>query len=107
MAGSDPWLGAPVAHLETAAGAAVKLPNTRPVISDDYGFYVDLATTPTYKEKLKATERVFAWKFSMPVQHKVACCLPALSGKYRLRVVLPLAGGKTKEVISQAFAVGK
>ena len=37
----------------------------------------------------------------------MACCLPALSGKYRLRVVVPLAGGKTKEVISKVFEVVK
>ena len=104
-AGSDPWLGAPVAHLETGTGAAVKLANGRPVISDDYAFYVDLAVTPTYKDKLKASQRTFAWTFSMPVRHKVACCLPALSGKYRLRVVLPVVGGKTKEVISNVFEV--
>ena len=105
VAGSDPWLGAPVAYLETGAGAAVKLANGRAVTSDDYAFYVDLKTTPTYKEKLKASERVFAWTFNMPAQHKVACCLPKLSGTYRLRVEVPVAGGKTKDVTSKTFEV--
>ena len=105
VAGSDPWLGTPVAHLETASGAAVKRKNGRAVTSDGYAFYIDMAPTPSYKAQRKATQRTFAWKFSMPAQHKVPCCLPALSGKYRLRVVLPVAGGKTKDVISKVFAV--
>jgi hypothetical protein len=99
--GSDPWLGAPLATLETADGTPVLRANGAPITSDDYAFWVDLQPVPAWKEA--ATERRFEWKLSMPVRHKVAG-LPELSGSYRIRVSVPSASGPV-DVVSSTFSV--
>lgn len=105
VAGSDPWLGTPVATLETAAGEAVMRKNGAALNSDGYAFYLTLEQTPEYKTDPKAATRRFAWRVSLPLQHKVPGTLPLLRGSYRLRVDLPKEGGKTETVRSEPFEV--
>lgn len=101
--GSDPWLGAPVATLQTASGEPVLRSSGAPITSDDLAFWVDLEPVPGYREE--ATERSFDWRFSLPVTHEVPSGLPELSGTYRLVVSVPLADGTAAEVISSDFEV--
>jgi Neutral/alkaline non-lysosomal ceramidase, N-terminal len=105
VAGGDPWLGAPVATLQTPDGSPVQRASGSPVESDGYAFYVDLVPTPSYKDDLKAKSRQFAWSFSMPARHKFDIGLPTLKGKYRLQVKLPTTNGSSKLITSSAFAV--
>jgi hypothetical protein len=107
VAGGDPWLGAPVATLQTADGEVMTWRGGAPVDSNSYAFYVDLIPTPSYKDEPAANSRQFAWRFSMPVRHKHDIGLPELAGSYRLSVALPTAGGDAKTVTSAAFAVTK
>ncbi len=103
VSGSDPWLGAPIATLQTATGEAVLRSSGAPITSDDLAFWVDLTPNPGYRQE--ATQRSFGWRFSMPVTHEVPSGLPELSGTYRLAVSVPLADGTAAEVISSAFEV--
>jgi len=104
VAGGDPWLGAPLATLQTAAGAAVKRKGGLPVTSDGYAFQVKLAPEPSYKKDIKAKSRTFTWTFTMPVRHKVPGGMPELKGKYRLSVALPTSTSKVT-VTSAVFTV--
>lgn len=99
--GTDPWLGAPAAWLETADGAAVTRPNGAPAMGDDYNFRWDLEVDPSYKED--ASERTFYWTLSMPARRIVPGGLELAPGDYRLRVEVPLEGGGIEEVISSSF----
>jgi len=104
VSGTDPWLGAPIATLETSDGDPVLRANGLQVDSDGQGFYVDLATDPTYAEDLDATTRAFHWIFHLPAQHKVPGALPSLSdGSYQIRVTLPTE--PPTEVVSGAFSI--
>ena len=105
VAGTDPWLGAPVATLQTASGEPVCRRGGAPLNSDGYSFFVDLTPTPSYKDDGKATSRRFGGRVSLPVRHKVDLGLPALKGKYRLQVEIPDASGGVKTVTSDPFAV--
>jgi hypothetical protein len=105
VAGEDPWLGPPLATLETAAGEPVLRPGGLPVDSDTYLFWVDLAVAPPWGED--AAERTFAWTFSMPVAHHGSASDPGLEGDYRLRVAVPRADGSVSEVVSGAFTVSR
>lgn len=105
VSGSDPWLGAPLARLETADGKVVKRRGGQPVDSDGYAFQVKLIETPSYDDAPKATSRTFAWRFSLVVQHKTDIGLPKLKGDYRLRVELPRAGDKRETVRSAVFSI--
>jgi hypothetical protein len=108
VAGGDPWLGAPVATLQTADGTVVTWRGGAPVDSSSYAFYVDLTPSPSYKDEPAASSRQFAWRFSMPVRHKHDIGLPDLAGSYRLSVALPTASGDTaKTVTSAVFTVAK
>lgn len=103
--GSDPWLGTPVATLERAGGGAVLRGNGRPLTSDGYGFWIDLAPEPGYRAAPAALARQFLWTFSMPAVQQVPGIAPDLrGGTYRLRVRLPTAAGDV-EVTSAAFAI--
>jgi hypothetical protein len=104
--GSDPWLGPPVATLQDAAGKDVLLGNGKKVHSNSYAFWVDLVTTPSYKDMLKAPMRAFEWSFSMPASVVVEDgVLPKLvGGDYRLHVVVPTTAGD-KTVDSAVFTV--
>ncbi|MFH2009850.1 MAG: neutral/alkaline non-lysosomal ceramidase N-terminal domain-containing protein [bacterium] len=105
VAGSDPWLLAPVATLIDSAGDPVLLPNGLPVTSDGYGFWVDLSVTPLYSEEMRPASREFLWTFNMPIRQPVAGLIPELSGgSYRLRISLP-TDGDPLEVTSAEFAV--
>ena len=107
VAGADPWLGTPIAWLETADGEAVVGSNTAPIHSDDYGFWIGLEPEPTYKDEPDAEERVFHWTVHLPASRRVPGLLPELSGSYQLRMVLPSdEEGTTVEVVSGIFAVG-
>jgi hypothetical protein len=105
VAGSDPWLGTPVATLESADSGTVLRPNGEPLTSDGLGFYVDLMPVPGYSEAPDATERRFQWQFSMPVRHQVIGALPELieGESYRLRVEIPEKNGSLIEVYSEYF----
>lgn len=87
VAGNDPWLGAPIATLETADGTPVLRPSGGPWTSDGPMFRVGLAMDPPYDGPLP--ERAYHWSFSMPVQHPVEGAGPVLEGAFRLSVALP------------------
>lgn len=87
VAGLDPWLGAPVATLETADGQPVLRPTGEAWSSDGPLFRVALAMDPPYDGPLP--ERAYHWSFSFPAQHPVQGAGPVLDGDYRLSVALP------------------
>ncbi len=103
VAGEDPWVGAPIAWLETSSGEPVLRPGGIPVDSDSYLFWVELAVEPIWEDE--ADERQFAWTFSLPVSHSYPMSDLALAGEYRLRVELPRADGGSSEIVSGDFTV--
>jgi hypothetical protein len=105
VAGNDPWLGVPIAFLETEEGEIVQRLNGEALTSEGLAFYVDLEPTPGYGEAPDATERRFDWRFSMPARHKVVGVVPSLEvGKrYRLRVDLLKNGEVLNQVTSSSF----
>lgn len=103
VAGADPWLGPPVATLERADGTAVTRPNGRPIDSRSYDLWVDLAPEPTYAETARASERSFAWTFTMPARRRAGASV-TLSGAYRFRVSVPTASGAL-EVTTGEFTI--
>lgn len=108
--GQDPWLGAPVARLETEDGSPVLRPNGAPVDSDDYNFDVNLSETPRYGDldedgTIDNTARTFAWRFRLPVHQPVVGGLALATGGYRLVVSVPQADGSTVDVESSVFTV--
>jgi hypothetical protein len=105
VAGEDPWLGAPIAFLETANGATIERPGGQPADSDSYLFWVQLAVDPSWEEDETNTERSFAWTFALPVAHHYPISDLSLSGDYRLRVELPRADGSVTEILSDSFEV--
>jgi len=105
VAGEDPWLGAPMAYLETAAGEPVLRPGGHPVDSDSYLFWVDLVVDPGWDEA--ASSRSFAWTFQLAVDHHYPMSALELNGGYRLRVQIPRADGSTSEVSSSSFVVDR
>lgn len=100
IAGLDPWEGAPLATLELADGTPVLRPNGMAVDSDTYAFWVDLAWEPSFEEDPEATERTFAWTFSLPASKAIGN--RSLAGSYRIRAILPDGA----EVVSDVFDVG-
>ena len=104
VAGNDPWLGAPLAYLESADGTPVLRPNGSPVTSDDNVFSVELRADPLYEDVDYPAERTFHWTFRMPVRHQVPGGLDDLIGSYRLRVEIP-TDGASMEVLSSVFEV--
>lgn len=105
VAGADAWLGTPIAQIEDETGALVTRKGGGPLTSDGYAFYIDLDMTPEYREQPKAPTRRFAWRFSLPLSHRVPGTLPTVRGSYRLRVELPRPDGKTETVRSALFEV--
>lgn len=103
VAGSDPWLGAPVATLLTTDGAPVLRPNGLPVTSDGYSMWVDLAVDPSYRTAAP-TDRQFAWTFHLPAGSAVQGGL-VLSGSYKLSVAIPVGDGTSSAVESAVFSV--
>ncbi|MCB9761649.1 MAG: neutral/alkaline non-lysosomal ceramidase N-terminal domain-containing protein [Alphaproteobacteria bacterium] len=104
FAGADPWLGAPLATLETEAGEPVLRPNGVPIDSDDLRFRWDLSPDPAYDDVDAPTARTFAWTLTMPVQHTIPGNLALDPGLYRLRVSAPTDSGAV-EVVSELFEV--
>lgn len=103
VAGSDPWLGTPVATLVNADGAPVLRPNGLPITSDGYSMWVDLAVDPSYRT-VAPPDRQFAWTFHLPAGSAVQGGL-VLSGSYKLSVALPTSDGSSSTVESAVFAV--
>jgi hypothetical protein len=103
VAGGDPWLGAPLAFLETADGEPVKRPGGQPIDSDGYHFWIDLSPEPPYAEQ--AAERRFRYSLSMPVSRQHAVRSPLPFGSYRIRVELPMTAGTTTTVYSSPFDI--
>ncbi len=99
--GTDPWLGAPLARLETDAGDPVTWPNGVAVDSDDQSFWVDLSVEPAYGDDENASERTFTWTYHLPTQATVPGSTSLSGGSYRLRVSIP----GSADVISSVFAV--
>ncbi len=97
--GSDPWLGLPLATLEHSDGAGgyevVTRTDGEPVDSASYDFWMELTTSPTYAETLRASERTFHWAISFPVGRRSSTSIPALSGgTYRFAVRIPTTSGE-------------
>jgi len=86
--GQDPWAGTPIAHLQTQDGTVVRRADQEVFDSDGYGFWIDLATDPTYREAMDTPQRAFFWTFNMPVSHATSS-FPTLLGSYRVVVDLP------------------
>ncbi|MCB9743232.1 MAG: neutral/alkaline non-lysosomal ceramidase N-terminal domain-containing protein [Alphaproteobacteria bacterium] len=105
FAGWDPWLGAPLATLESADGSPVLRANGAPVDSDDYRFRWDLAVDPSYDDADAPTARTFAWTLSFPVQHVTPDNLDLAPGSYRVRVLGPATNGGGIELLSGDFEV--
>ncbi|NOY25957.1 MAG: hypothetical protein GXP62_08810 [Oligoflexia bacterium] len=103
--GSDPWLGPPVAWLETADGLAVSRPNGAAVNSLDYEFHTDLVPDPSYGDDIGPTARNFGWTFSMPVQRSTVGWTALAAGDYRMRVEVPVSATDTVDVYSGTFSV--
>ncbi|MCA9609819.1 MAG: neutral/alkaline non-lysosomal ceramidase N-terminal domain-containing protein [Myxococcales bacterium] len=103
--GSDPWLGAPEAVLEQADGTPVLKANGVPVTSESYDLWRDLAVSPTYADVERAETRTFSWTFHFPVTRRTRTGIPALSGDYRFRVRVPMAGGEPMEITTGTFTV--
>ena len=89
VAGTDPWLGAPIATLQSADGTPVLRGNGQAWTSDDPLFRVHLAVDPPYTYAQEPTARSFFWTFSFPAAHPVVGAGPTLSGSYRLEVAFP------------------
>lgn len=103
--GRDPWLGAPLAWIETEAGVAIERPNGVRVESDDYNFDVALEVTPPWSDDT-AEERTFAWTFRLPVRQPVEGGLDLAPGTYRMVVDIPDGdGGSGLRVSSRVFTV--
>ncbi len=103
VAGSDPWLGTPIATLLTDSGEPVLRPNGVAMSSDDYTFWTTLVPTPSYRESLNTTERSFAWTFHLPASSAVPGW-PDLLGSYKLSVEIPTTDG-SQTVQSAVFEV--
>ncbi len=100
--GTDPWLGAPVATLQSADGTPISRPGGQPVTSEGYAFWLDLVPDPAYDDAAHPTTRTFAWTVSMPVTRPVDGALPA--GDYRLSIAIPTQDGPVT-VTSADFSV--
>jgi len=101
--GTDPWLGAPIAWLETGDGQPVLRPNGVPAMSDDYNFHWSLLVDPEYDDD--ASSRTFYWTVTLPLTRTVPGGLVIAPGDYRLRFEIPLEDGGVEEVTSATFAV--
>jgi hypothetical protein len=106
--GTDPWLGVPVATLESDAGGEFE-----PVLRSDgtevttarYDAWADLAPVPTYAEMPRAPTRAFRWTISFPISRRASSSIPDLAGgTYRFRVRIPTTEGETT-VETGSFAV--
>lgn len=103
IAGTDPWLGTPIATLTDAAGEPVLRPNGVPIRSDDYTFWTTLEPTPSYGSDRGAAARTFAWTVHLPATRRVPGW-PDLAGDYRLSVDIPTEDG-VQTVQSSVFTV--
>lgn len=105
VAGHDPWLGAPLAWLETADGTVVTRINGVRATSDDYNFDVYLEPSPSYRDD-EDGPRTFAWTFRIPVRQPVegvGISLP--DGSYVMKVDVPQPDDSVVTVTSAAFDV--
>lgn len=97
VAGSDPWLGVPIATLERDDGAGtfapVVRPNGEPVDTTGYEGWADLVVTPSYADAERA-DRSFAWTIQFPIETRAGAAVP-LSGTYRFSVRVPTTAGDT------------
>ncbi|MCB9681276.1 MAG: neutral/alkaline non-lysosomal ceramidase N-terminal domain-containing protein [Alphaproteobacteria bacterium] len=104
VAGRDPWLGTPLAWVETTDGTPVTRPNTVRVDSDDYNFDVSLAVEPSYADEDRADRR-FLWTFRIPVRQPVAGGVELTPGSYVIKVDVPDGAGGANTVTSAPFTV--
>jgi hypothetical protein len=108
VAGSEPWVGRPLAHLQRGDGASfedVQWRGGRAVDSDSYAFWVTLNPEPSYRDVHPPVAREFQWTFSLPItRREPGFELPA--GEYRFRVEIPEPGGSVTEVLSAPFTLG-
>lgn len=105
VAGSDPWLGAPIATLQRADGSPVLRPSGLPVDSDGLAFAVRLVPEPSYVDAPSASSRTFRWIFELPVRHRQDVGLPDLSGDLRIQVSIPSGDGTLLTATSSTFQV--
>lgn len=105
VAGTDPWLGAPLATLQHDDGSPVLRSGGQPMDSDGLGFRVVLTPEPGYGEDPTASSRTFRWIFEMPVRHRQDVGLPELDGAYRIQVSIPSGDGTLLTATSSTFQV--
>jgi len=105
VAGSDPWLGAPLAVLVDEAGEVVSRDNGMPLDSDGYGAWLELRVDPTY-EDVDTSARTFGWTFNFPVRRTTTETTELAAGTYTVRVSLPSSDGETT-VESAPFIVNR
>lgn len=101
--GRDPWLGAPLAWIETAAGEPVLRAGGVPVDSDGYHFEVALDVDPAWDEE--ATERTFTWRFSAAVTPPVEGSVALAPGSYQVKVSMPQPSGEPVVLTTRSFDV--
>ncbi len=108
--GSEPWLGAPLARLQRQDDSEwvdVLRSGGKPLASDSYGYWVDIATEPSWQETrddngaVLHSARVFQWTVSMKITRRGFAAEP---GTYRFAVDLPTEAG-SDEVLTEPFEV--
>jgi len=105
VAGTDPWLGAPIATLLDSTGAPVLRSGGLPVDSDGQGFSVLLIPEPSYVDAPDAPSRTFRWVFELPIRHRQAVGIPDLDGSYQIEVSIPLDDGTLQTATTSPFTV--
>lgn len=101
--GSDPWLGAPLAWLEDAAGDPVLRPGGTRLTSDDAFFDLQLDVDPPYAET--PSERAFDWRIRLSTRTSVEGGVTLAVGSYTLVVEIPVDGGDPVQVRSATFEI--
>ncbi len=108
--GRDPWLGAPLAWIETADGTAITRPNGAPLDSDTYDFDVELSVEPPYADldddgEVDVEARTFSWQIRTSTRSPLMDGYELAAGSYRIAVAIPLGDGTDEVVYTSDFEV--
>lgn len=101
--GQDPWLGAPLVHVEDATGTVITRPSGMPLDSDDQNFDVRLVVEPPWDQE--AASRTFTWTWRFSPRSPLTSGIDLSGGTYHLVAELPQPDGSVATVRSAAFAV--